>query len=152
MDITMHADAGDFRLRAGGVFLRDGKLLVVREENGDCLIPGGRVRLGETVEEAALREVGEETGISASIRRPLFLNQGFFTAPDGRRQHELSFFFLMDGAKPWEGETVRHGGGRTYRLMWIPLDELGNVPLRPKFLRRGLRILPTEFELLQNFD
>jgi len=152
MDITMRADAGDFRLRAGGIFLKDGKLLVVREENGDCLIPGGRVRLGETAEEAVLREAEEEVGISASILRPLFLNQGFFTAPDGRRQHELCFFFLMDGAEPWEGETVRHSGGRTYRLLWISLDELGNVPLRPRFLRTGLRNLPTEFVLLKNFD
>ncbi|GAA4704318.1 NUDIX domain-containing protein [Streptomyces youssoufiensis] len=53
--------------------VRDGKLLVFRHtdysyEEVGIQVPAGSIRPGETPEAAALREAGEETGLSA--RRP----------------------------------------------------------------------------------
>ncbi len=42
---------------------RTGALLVVNRDDGTWWIPGGRVELGETFAEAAVREVAEETGV-----------------------------------------------------------------------------------------
>ena len=54
-------------LAVGGVVIRDGKVLLIRRGKppalGEWAIPGGRVELGETLEEAAEREVREETGV-----------------------------------------------------------------------------------------
>jgi 8-oxo-dGTP diphosphatase len=53
---------------AGGVLVRDGRVaLVHRPEYDDWTLPKGKLDPGETFEEAALREVSEETGIRAEL-------------------------------------------------------------------------------------
>lgn len=47
-----------------------GRILVVREAaSGDWSTPGGAIELGESLEEAAIREVEEETGLAIEIDR-----------------------------------------------------------------------------------
>ena len=49
---------------AGGVVVRDGKIIFVKFSDGQGItFPKGHVEQGETYEQAALREVGEETGL-----------------------------------------------------------------------------------------
>lgn len=49
----------------------DGRLLVVRRRNppgaGRWTVPGGRVELGERLEDAVAREVAEETGLEVEV-------------------------------------------------------------------------------------
>jgi 8-oxo-dGTP diphosphatase len=53
---------------AGGVLVRDGRVaLVHRPKYDDWTLPKGKLDPGETFEEAALREVSEETGIRAEL-------------------------------------------------------------------------------------
>ncbi len=56
---------------AGVVCLRGDEVLLIRRGTppraGEWSIPGGRVELGEGVAEAALRELAEETGVTAAI-------------------------------------------------------------------------------------
>ena len=53
--------------------------------------------MGETAEQAVMREVQEELLITPKIVRPLWLNQAFFTEDvDKLRYHELCVYFLMD--------------------------------------------------------
>jgi 8-oxo-dGTP diphosphatase len=58
---------------AGGVVMRDdGEVLVVhRPRYDDWSLPKGKLDQGETFEEAALREVWEETGVRARLVREL---------------------------------------------------------------------------------
>ena len=53
---------------AGGVVIRDGRVAVVhRPRYDDWSLPKGKLDAGETFEEAALREVWEETGLRAAL-------------------------------------------------------------------------------------
>jgi 8-oxo-dGTP diphosphatase len=57
---------------AGGVILRDGLVAVVhRPRYDDWSLPKGKLDEGESFEEAALREVHEETGLQARLDREL---------------------------------------------------------------------------------
>ncbi len=51
----------------GGVVVRDGRVLLIRRGKeplfGRWVVPGGTVELGETLEEALVREMQEETGL-----------------------------------------------------------------------------------------
>jgi 8-oxo-dGTP diphosphatase len=57
---------------AGGVVLRDGQVAVVhRPRYDDWSLPKGKLDDGESFEDAALREVEEETGLRCSLVREL---------------------------------------------------------------------------------
>lgn len=78
------------------VFDRAGRLLLVRRKNppfrGKYALPGGFVEIGETVEEAALRELREETGIEGAIIKLV----GVYSAPKrDPRAHTVSTAFLV---------------------------------------------------------
>ena len=57
---------------AGGVVVRDGRVLLVhRPRYDDWSLPKGKLDPGESFEEAALREVEEETGLRCRLGREL---------------------------------------------------------------------------------
>ena len=57
---------------AGGVVVRDGRVLLVhRPDYDDWSFPKGKLDPGESFEDAALREVEEETGLRCRLVREL---------------------------------------------------------------------------------
>lgn len=78
------------------VFDAAGRLLLIRRKHapfaGQYALPGGFVEVGETVAEAALRELKEETGIEGEVIRLI----GVYSDP-GRdpRGHTVSAAFLV---------------------------------------------------------
>src|SRR4051812_27762866 len=61
-------DVSDEIRAAGGVVMRDGRIVVVhRPKYDDWSLPKGKLEAGESWEEAALREVEEETGLRVTL-------------------------------------------------------------------------------------
>lgn len=86
-------------MSAGGVVYREdaGALLIAlcgRTRTGTWNLPKGTPDDGETVEETALREVQEETGLEVEIESQLGHIEYWFTR-ESKRFHKLVHFFLM---------------------------------------------------------
>lgn len=54
-------------ISSGGIVVFGNAILLLKKYNGDWVLPKGRVEPGETIEDAATREVMEETRVKAEI-------------------------------------------------------------------------------------
>ena len=153
MDISYKTESGTFNYRVCAMIISDGKILAMHDERSPYFyLPGGRVKMGETSEDAVIREVREELGIIAKIARPLWLNQAFFTEDvDHLRYHELFIYFLMDIS---ETDLLERGyvftvneGKRTHTFEWLDFDQLKEEYFYPLFLKKEIFNLPNEFTI-----
>ncbi|MDR0963413.1 MAG: NUDIX hydrolase, partial [Clostridium sp.] len=64
-----------FQIRVTGILLRNDKILLVKQQVGKRAwsLPGGRLEHGETMEQAIVREMHEETGLTVAVDRLLYL-------------------------------------------------------------------------------
>lgn len=137
-----------FRLRAAAIFVENNRALFATNEAKDYYYPiGGAVELGESTEQAVIREVLEETGIRARIDRLVFVQENFFIRDDGTAKglncHEITFFFLM---KPIEksnlsGHSFISNNTFVEHTEWIPIDKLESYNIYPTYLKRKLKDL-----------
>lgn len=152
MDLTFDTQNGTFNYRVGGLLIRNGELLVMRSQESEYYLPGGRVKLHETAEEAIVREIKEELAFDAVILRPLWINQAFLIDPQSKKKfHEICVYFLLDA----EAERliamgqafVRYEAGQTHRFEWIPFNRLKEKGVYPSFLADRIDCLPAMAEL-----
>ena len=94
-----------------------------RERDGRTwTLPKGTPNAGETIEQTALREVAEETGLEVRITGPLDSIEYWFVL-GGTRIHKTVHYFLME---PIGGDLARHD--REFdQVRWIAFDEANAV-------------------------
>lgn len=141
LDCTFPASGGKFNFRVGLIITDGRKVLMARnpkEARAYYYSVGGRVKFGESLEEAALREMKEETGIGCEIDRLAAVHENFFTDDDGVPFHEIAVFFTLRPNKALtaitNGRRTDHGPDGEY-LEWIDLDHCEGITLYPEFFR-----------------
>lgn len=82
-------------------------------------LPKGHIERGETAEQAAVREVAEETGINGEIMAELGSVDFWFMA-EGRRVHKTVRHFLMRAV----GGALSDADVEVTAVAWVPLPEL----------------------------
>ena len=144
--LSFSVDGTRFNYRVAGAAIRDGHVLVDRENDDDyCMLPGGRVEIGEPSDLALLREMAEELAMPVSLGPLLFTYESFY-GREGERYHELSFIYSIElpedvrpgGPQPF---LVREDEGKLLQFSWLPLQgqALDAARLMPPWLPQRLR-------------
>ena len=111
-------------LCVGGVAVQDDALLLVRRGRppgaGLWSVPGGRVEHGETVAQALVREMDEETGLAVMVG-PLVdwverIGPGFH-------------FVILDFEVTVLSDAPPVPGDDAAEVAWVPLDQVTDLPL-----------------------
>ena len=120
-DCTVPIDDGLLNIRVGAIICRGNEFLMMENDKDPFLYSvGGRVKFGETAQEAIVREVLDEPGRENQV------------------VYEISFYFYMkmpeDFSPICESFT---GGNHKERLVWLTMD--GDEKIYPEFFRTELK-------------
>lgn len=159
MDISFKTSEGHFNYRVCAIIINSENLLVMKNERTPYYyLPGGRVKLHETAENAVLREIKEELEIEANIIRPLWLNQSYFTEDVNREKyHEVCLYFLIDISdtnlsSKGNNFLLTENGKHHNVFSWIPFNELNNSYLYPQFIKKRIFDLPDHLEIITEYN
>ncbi|MTI80804.1 MAG: NUDIX domain-containing protein [Firmicutes bacterium] len=115
-------------------------LLQKRSDVGLWGIPSGHVEPGETVTEAAIREVQEETNLYIGIKKLIGVysepNSQVFEYPNGRTVHFITTCFLAEIL----GGKLRCNSSESLDVRFFPITELPPdlLTMHPKWLEDAL--------------
>ncbi|MEI8172204.1 MAG: NUDIX hydrolase [Deltaproteobacteria bacterium] len=111
----------------GAVVIKDGKVLLVKRgiapSKGMWAIPGGSLKLGETLQEGAEREILEETGVVVKAGNP-FYSFDFFERDDNGR---IRFHYvIVDMMADYVSGDVQ-GADDALEARWVSPEELNDL-------------------------
>jgi 8-oxo-dGTP pyrophosphatase MutT (NUDIX family) len=147
-------DDARFVARVAAACLLQGHVLAQKADDEDFWsLPGGRIELMESSDEALARELREELGVGPPIGRLLWVVENLFHYA-GRDVHEIGFYYLVSlDLYPDLCQLDRSlpcGDGPHLMFRWLPLEELESLHLLPEFLQRRLSDLPSAPKHLVN--
>lgn len=131
------------RIRVGGVYAKEDKLLFVRHQKGDqsyWLLPGGGLEPGESMAEALERESLEECGILTKTERLLFVSEAI-SLEQGRHYVNLTFLGRILQGEP----SLHEQGARIAEVAWLTRAEVSRVTLYPDFWNKLSRAWDADF-------
>lgn len=113
----------------GAVIVEGGRALLIRRGQppllGEWSLPGGVLECGETLRDAAIREVREETGLAVVVSEMLGVYERIIRSEDGQvRYHYVLIDFLC---RPSGGELK--AGSDAAEVGWFCREELPALKL-----------------------
>jgi 8-oxo-dGTP diphosphatase len=107
----------------GAVAIHHDRILLVRRGHGPAAgewsVPGGRVAFGETLHEAVVREVREETGLQVAVLR--FLGWAERLGDEADAHHFVILDFEVTVLDP---DRAPQAGSDAAEAAWVPTHEL----------------------------
>ena len=134
------------RVAVGALVLKAGAVLLVKRgkapSDGKWAIPGGSVELGETLQQAAEREIFEETGIRIRAVEPVYT----FDFIERNRYGRIRFHYvIIDLAAEYLSGKIKPGDDAD-QAAWIPFAELKDLDMNATtraFLKKHLKTSET---------
>ncbi len=117
----------------GGVVVRDGRVLLIRRGKaplyGRWVVPGGTVELGETLEEALVREMEEETSLRVEPLEVLTV----FDRIERDGERVVYHYVIVDYLCRWLSGEAK-AGSDALDVAWATPEQLAAYDLPPKAL------------------
>jgi mutator protein MutT len=116
-------------IAVGAIVIDKGAILLVKRDReparGEWSLPGGRVEVGETLREALVREVREETGIDIDVDGLIGVAERVVRDDEG----DIAFHYvILDYVCQARTNTLKPGDDAA-DARWVPVDELSDVSL-----------------------
>ena len=132
-------------LRTVAVLVKDNKILVQRGRDGnEYALPGGHVKIGETLEDGLIRETMEEMGVRIKCNRLLWSEECFWEW-NGKQVHNIAFYYLIELCEELQisddGEFVSHKDNCNVVIGWMPIEKIQEITIYPEFLKEEIYCL-----------
>lgn len=122
----------DTRVGAYGIVVENDRILLAHfrtETEAKWTLPGGGLEFGESAEQAAVREIAEETGFEVRLEGLLGIDS-LHIPPDERAgdvKRHLHALRLVYAAGIVGGRLTHEVGGSTDEARWVPLEQVGGL-------------------------
>lgn len=117
------------RVAVGAIVIKDDRVLLVKRSKppgeGLWAIPGGRVELGETLQQAAEREIMEEAGLTIQAKDPVYTFE--VIEPDDAGRPRFHYVIVDLIAEYVEGEL--NPGDDVSEARWVTPQDLESLPI-----------------------
>jgi 8-oxo-dGTP diphosphatase len=130
--------------RASALILYRKKILLIfRQRDGIeyYVVPGGGVEINETIREACIREVREETGLK--VKNLIFVGN---INNRGRIEHYFLTHVFPGKAKIGFPESARQKDNNRFTLVWVPINEILTLNIVPSEALKLIEKAITEFQ------
>ena len=123
--------------RACAIIIEEGRILLMHRRKAGIeyyTVPGGKIEPGETPEQACVREVLEETGLTVEITSEFAVLSNL-----GRTERYFCARKLSGDLRLGGPEAERQSEMNFYEPMWVPLDRLSDCRLLPDAIKEMIR-------------
>ena len=144
MDVKIKTDDLKFKFRVSAIAINDGKLLVNKYGEDSYCLPGGYVAIGETSEEAMIRELKEETGLNFKVTKFSGVIENFFTNIRNQKTHGIDFYYYVDlkddsyDSLDMNYQESEETGGIKHEYSWILLSDINEYNILPNIIRNEI--------------
>lgn len=106
------------------LLIKDGKVLITKDEMPQWELPGGRLHEGEDIEAALKRELMEELGVAVRVERLVYTEQ-YYQTRDGSLHLLLAYEVrAVDDSAPFTPSPRE-----VHEMRWISREEIDQYPI-----------------------
>lgn len=137
-DLHLDQDIRIDNQRHAGIVLRDGNILLMHriyKGRDFYIIPGGHIQIGEDPLSVTIREIEEETSVIVANPKLVFEFKNYH-----KDNHDFYYLCEYVSGEPTLGgeEQIKNSPENFYEVLWMPLEQLPDINLLPKFAKEWI--------------